>query len=242
MKAVVRRDDSSWLFFGGAMDITKNMLNLALGGGTWVLWLLILLSVISVVIMVERALTFYRSRFQDEQFIKELLPCLEKADWPSARALCESSRAPEPQILLAGLNQVSHGKESAAEAMEAERLKVNQQLNKGLNFLGTLGANAPFIGLFGTVLGIIHAFKDLALAEGGGGPAVMAGIAEALVATAVGLLVAIPAVVMYNFFHGRLHNILERSQRLGRLLLAILSSTDQSKAPVVELQKIGGRR
>ena len=96
--------------------------------------------------------------------------------------------------------------------MEAERIRVNLQLGKGLNFLGTLGANAPFIGLFGTVLGIIHAFKDLALTEGGGGPAVMAGIAEALVATAVGLLVAIPAVVMYNYFHGRLHVVLERSQ------------------------------
>jgi biopolymer transport protein ExbB/TolQ len=229
-------------FLGGAMDITRNMLNLALGGGTWVLWLLILLSVISVIIMVERSLTFYHSRFRDEQFINALIPCLEKADWPKARALCESSRALEPQILLAGLNQVSHGKDSANEAMAAERIRINQQLNRGLNFLGTLGANAPFIGLFGTVLGIIHAFKDLALAEGGGGPAVMAGIAEALVATAVGLLVAIPAVVMYNFFHARLHNVLERSQRLDRLLLATLSSTAQSTAPAVELQKIGGRR
>lgn len=242
MKAVVSGDDSSWLFFGGVMDITRNMLNLALGGGTWVLWLLILLSVISVIIMVERAVTFYRSRFRDEQFIQELVPCLEKADWPRAQTLCASSRAFEPQVLLAGLDQVSHGRQSAEEAMEAERIKVNQQLNKGLNFLGTLGANAPFIGLFGTVLGIIHAFKDLALAEGCGGPAVMAGIAEALVATAVGLLVAIPAVVMYNFFHARLHNVLERSQRLGRLLLATLSSTAQTTTPLVELQKVGVRR
>ena len=218
------------------------MLNMAIGGGTWVLWLLIGLSVISVIIMVERALTFYRLRFQDDQFVKELAPYLEESDWPRATALCESSRSPEPQILLAGLNQVPHGKEAAYEAMEAERIRVNLQLGKGLNFLGTLGANAPFIGLFGTVLGIIHAFKDLALAEGGGGPAVMAGIAEALVATAVGLLVAIPAVVTYNYFHGRLHIVLERSQRLGRLLLASLSATDFAEAPPVELQKIGGRR
>jgi biopolymer transport protein ExbB/TolQ len=224
------------------MDLTRNMLNMAIGGGTWVLWLLIGLSVISVIIMVERALTFYRLRFQDDQFVKELAPYLEESNWPRATALCESSRSLEPQILLAGLNQVPHGKESAYEAMEAERIRVNLQLGKGLNFLGTLGANAPFIGLFGTVLGIIHAFKDLALAEGGGGPAVMAGIAEALVATAVGLLVAIPAVVTYNYFHGRLHIVLERSQRLGRLLLASLSATDFAEAPPVELQKIGGRR
>jgi biopolymer transport protein ExbB len=224
------------------VDLTKNMLNLALGGGSWVLWLLILLSVISVIIMVERVMIFYRSRFPDEKFTKDLIPLLDEADWLRATALCESSRSPEPQILLAGLNQVPHGKEAAFEAMEAERIRVNLQLGKGLNFLGTLGANAPFIGLFGTVLGIIHAFKDLALAEGCGGPAVIAGIAEALVATAVGLLVAIPAVVMYNYFHGRLHVVLERSQRLGRLLLASLSSSEQAVASPVELQKIGGRR
>ena len=203
---------------------------MAIGGGTWVLWLLVVLSVISIIIMVERALTFYRIRFQDEQFIKDLRPCLREADWDKARELCETSQSLEPQILLAGLNQVPHGKDSASEAMEAERIRVNLQLGKGLNFLGTLGANAPFIGLFGTVLGIIHAFKDLALTEGGGGPAVMAGIAEALVATAVGLLVAIPAVVMYNYYHGRLHIVLERSQRLGRMLLARLSSTQLSES------------
>ncbi len=228
-------------FFGGSMDLTRSMLNLALGGGTWVLWLLIALSVISVVIMVERAWMFFRCRFQGEAFINDLVPALEEADWARAKARCEASRSLEPQILLAGLKQVPHGKEAVFEAMEAERIRVSLQLEKGLNFLGTLGANAPFIGLFGTVLGIIHAFKDLSV-ETCGGPAVMAGIAEALVATAVGLLVAIPAVVMYNYFHGRLHVVLERSQRLGRLLLARVSSTEPEEVLPVELQKIGGRR
>lgn len=225
------------------MDLTKQLLNLALSGGTWVLWLLIGLSIISVIIMLERAWTFYRCRFADGPFVQDLLPALQGADWAKAEALCQSSRALEPRILLAGLQQAAHGKEAVAEAMEAERINVNLQLNRGLNFLGTLGANAPFIGLFGTVLGIIHAFKDLALSEGGGGPAVMAGIAEALVATAVGLLVAIPAVVMYNYFHSRLHTVLERSQRLGRLLLASLTSQDQPvAASPAELKKIRAQR
>lgn len=229
-------------FFGGMMDLTRSMLNMAIGGGTWVLWLLIVLSVISVIIMVEKAISFYRVRFREEQFLQDLRPALEDQDWPRAMALCETSQALEPQILLAGLQQAEHGKDSAQEAMEAERIRVGLQLSRGLNFLGTLGANAPFIGLFGTVLGIIHAFKDLALEEGGGGPAVMAGIAEALVATAVGLLVAIPAVVMYNYYHNRLHQVLERSQRLGRLLLASLSSTKLRAVQAVELPKIGARR
>jgi biopolymer transport protein ExbB len=125
-------------------------------------------------------------------------------------------------VLLAGLHEIPRGKAAVQDIMEGERLRISLFLERRLSFLGTLGANAPFIGLFGTVLGIIHAFKDLALTEGGGGPAVMAGIAEALVATAVGLLVAIPAVMMYNFFHRRLHVVQERSRVLEQLLLAHL--------------------
>ena len=144
----------------------------------------------------------------------------------------------ETRVLLVGLREIPRGKAAVQDLMEGERLRVALYLGKRLSFLGTLGANAPFIGLLGTVLGIIHAFKDLALTEGGGGPAVMAGIAEALVATAVGLLVAIPAVVMYNFFHRRLHVVQERSRFLEQLLLAHLdgaAGTAGIAAPDVEL-------
>jgi biopolymer transport protein ExbB len=205
------------------MDLTKIMLNLAVGGGTWVLALLIILSIASVAVMLERARIFYRGRFPEKDFIAGIEPLLAQRAWSDAATSCETTPGFEPQVLLAGLGQVQRGRHAAEEAMEAERIRLGQSLEKHLGFLGTLGANAPFIGLFGTVLGIIHAFKDLALTEGGGGPAVMSGIAEALVATAVGLLVAIPAVMAYNFFHRRLHSILERSQRLSRILLTYLN-------------------
>jgi biopolymer transport protein ExbB len=221
------------------MDLTKLMLNLALGGGTWVLALLIVLSIASVAVMLERARTFHRGRFAEEDFIPEIEPLLAAGDWPDAAARCESTPGFEPRVLLAGLGQAHRGRQAAEEAMEAERIRLGQFLEKRLGFLGTLGANAPFIGLFGTVLGIIHAFKDLALTEGGGGPAVMSGIAEALVATAVGLLVAIPAVMAYNFFHRRLHAILERSQRLSRILLIYLSgpvAVETQEAPLPRWQ------
>jgi hypothetical protein len=83
--------------FGGSMDITRSMLNLALGGGSWVLWLLISLSVISVIITVERALTFYRCRFQGEQFINDLVHAFQGADWPRGKTLCEDFRSLEPK-------------------------------------------------------------------------------------------------------------------------------------------------
>lgn len=209
-------------------SLTKTILQVTLGSSAWVLWLLLGLSVASVAVMLERGWFYFRHRFAEKPFVDQLEPLLQESCWPQAISLCENSRALEPQVLLAGLLHLPLGKEAAEEAMEGERIRIGLLLEARLGFLGTLGANAPFIGLFGTVVGIIHAFKDLALTENGGGPAVMAGIAEALVATAVGLLVAIPAVVMYNLFHRRLHVIRERSQRLSQLLLTY------ARAPQVE--------
>ncbi|MFZ5447780.1 MAG: MotA/TolQ/ExbB proton channel family protein [Thermodesulfobacteriota bacterium] len=206
------------------MDITKALLNMALGGSAWVLWLLLALSVVSLAIIFDKALTFYRYRFDLEPFVAEIEPLLRQKDWPSVMSCCEAQPGMEARVLEAGLREIPRGKAAVQDIMEGERVRVALFLGRRLSFLGTMGANAPFIGLFGTVLGIIHAFKDLALTEGGGGPAVMAGIAEALVATAVGLLVAIPAVMMYNFFHRRLHVVQERSQFLAQLLLAHLDN------------------
>jgi biopolymer transport protein ExbB len=222
------------------MDITKALLNMALGGGAWVLWLLLVLSVASVAVMIDKALTFYRYRFDLDAFVAEIEPALLQGDWPRVFARCEAESGMEARVLLAGLREISRGKAAVQDIMEGERLRMGLFLGRRLSFLGTLGANAPFIGLFGTVLGIIHAFKDLALTEGGGGPAVMAGIAEALVATAVGLLVAIPAVVMYNFFHRRLHVVQDRSRFLEQLLLAHLdgaAGTEEIAAPDREIFK-----
>jgi biopolymer transport protein ExbB len=224
------------------MDITKALLNIALGGGAWVLWLLLVLSVASVAVMIDKALTFSRHRFDLEHFVADISPSLRQGDWPQVISRCEAESGLEARVLLAGLKEVPRGKAAVQDIMEGERLRMGLFLGRRLSFLGTLGANAPFIGLFGTVLGIIHAFKDLALTEGGGGPAVMAGIAEALVATAVGLLVAIPAVLMFNFFHRRLHVVLERSRRLSQLLLVYLSTPTETSEPLSEYFKIGSVR
>lgn len=222
---------------GVCMDITKALLNLALGGSAWVLWLLIALSVASVAIMIDKVLTFSSLRFNLDGFVADIEPSLRQGDWPRVISRCKSETGMEARVMLAGLKEIARGKAAVQDIMEGERLRVGLFLGRRLSFLGTMGANAPFIGLFGTVLGIMHAFKDLALTEGGGGPAVMAGIAEALVATAVGLLVAIPAVMMYNFFHRRLHVVQERSRFLEQLLLAHLDgAADSAETAVPEAQ------
>jgi biopolymer transport protein ExbB len=122
-------------------------------------------------------------------------------------------------VALVGLDEISRGKDAAIEAMASARSRERLALERHLGVLGTLGNNAPFIGLFGTVLGIIKAFADLAKNQSGGATVVMAGIAEALVATAVGLMVALPAVIAFNIFQGRIRRTMGRVDVIAHLIL-----------------------
>jgi biopolymer transport protein ExbB/biopolymer transport protein TolQ len=113
-----------------------------------------------------------------------------------------------------------------SDAVDSEVARVRQELERGTNFLGTLGNNAPFVGLFGTVLGVIISFHALGKAGGNSGQmeGVMAGIAEALVATGVGLFVALPAVIAYNVIQKRIGDIESGSVSLAKLLIAYVKS------------------
>jgi len=122
-------------------------------------------------------------------------------------------------VALVGLDELARGSTAAVEAMAGARSRERLALEKHLGILGTLGNNAPFIGLFGTVIGIIKAFADLAKNQGGGAAVVMSGIAEALVATAVGLMVALPAVVAFNIFQGRIRRTMGRVDALAHMIL-----------------------
>ena len=113
-------------------------------------------------------------------------------------------------------------------------------LERNLGILGTLGNNAPFIGLFGTVLGIIKAFADLSKNSGGGAGAVMAGISEALVATAVGLMVAIPAVIAFNYFQAKVRKTVARVDAIAHLVLATFSDGESEAAPSVRRAEAEG--
>jgi biopolymer transport protein ExbB len=161
-------------------DVSSRFLAFTLHGAGWVLWLLVGLSVASVAIMLERLWYLRTHRVQRGVLARDMRELLAESD---------TDRAPTTTELAAAVD--------GAKARERLRLERN------LAFLATLGSNGPFIGLFGTVLGIIKAFHDLAGSQVGGASTVMAGISEALVTTAVGLLVAIPAVVAFNYFRRR---------------------------------------
>ena len=210
------------------MHITDRILAFTLMGSEWVLWLLILLSVLSVAIMIERALAM-SGRFAGlEAQADKLRRLVTDGDLKAVRELLGMPRSPEVRVALVGLDALADGKNAAVEAMAAARLQERLAMEKRLGILGTLGNNAPFIGLFGTVLGIIKAFADLAKNQSAGSAAVMSGISEALVATAVGLMVAIPAVVAFNIFQGRVRRTMGRVDALAHLVLS--GAKEEAKA------------
>jgi biopolymer transport protein ExbB len=207
------------------MRLTERILSFTLLGSEWVLWLLIALSVLSVAVMVERALFLSARGMKFEALSKQVMQFLKAGDVSGARLMLAGMRAPESQVGAAGLEQFARGSEAIGEAMASAKSRLRLELEKNLGVLGTLGNNAPFIGLFGTVLGIIKAFADLSRNQGGGAGAVMSGISEALVATAVGLMVAIPAVVAFNFFQGKVRQTVGRIDAMAHLILSGTASS-----------------
>src|SRR5262249_30094419 len=139
----------------------------------------------------------------------------------------------EAAVVVAGLREADRGVAAADKAMRGAQALQKMKLERRLAFLGTLGNNAPFIGLFGTVIGVVQAFEQLgkqgmsnsaAAASAAAPQAVMSSIAEALVATAVGLAVAIPAVAAYNFYQRHTRWVLGHTDALSNVLLAHLSA------------------
>jgi biopolymer transport protein ExbB len=213
------------------MHITERFLAFTLLGAEWVLWLLIALSVISFAIMIERAYYFLTHSVDVEALSGDLRRLLGKGNVADARARVKGADAVEMQVVAAGLDEAERGVDAVAEAMVGQKARQRMRLERNLAFLGTLGNNAPFIGLFGTVLGIIKAFHDLGATNVKGAAiqqTVMAGISEALVATAVGLLVAIPAVVGFNYFNRRVRQSMANVDALAHVVLAQLKGEDEA--------------
>ena len=201
-------------------DIVQKLLGITMLGTEWVLWLLILLSVVSFAVIIERGLYFWKMKLDMTSFTDQLTKALESSNWDQVKSICESSPALACQTILRGIEARGRGNSAMEEAMTGFMIGQRQKLDHGLMVLGTLGNNAPFIGLFGTVLGIIIAFRDLALNPQGGAAVVMRGISEALIATAVGLIVAIPAVVAYNYYQRVVKRHISTAEALSKLVLS----------------------
>ena len=209
------------------MKLSDKFLELAAVGSEWILWLLLGLSLLTVAVMIERLIFYGGLRNRDAALVKQLHSALADNDLARAQALVKDSAAPGGRIATQMLETSARGGASMAAIMAALRPTEKLRLERNLNFLGTVGANAPFIGLLGTVLGIIETFRAIERTGVAGSAEysnqVMAGIYEALVATAVGLLVAIPADIAYNFFTRRVKALLGESDALTNMVLALFS-------------------
>ncbi len=208
------------------MNIETTLKALVAFGATWVLWLLVALSVLALSVILERLVFFWRTRVDAGKLRAELKRGLTARRLGDLAQLLGEATSLEARIVGAGL-----GARSAPEAeqlMLAEAQLQRLRSEKSLAFLGTLGNNAPFVGLLGTVLGIIGAFQQLEHARGQVTSGLMAQIGEALVSTAVGLLVALPAVATYNAFQRAIQVRLQRGDALGRELIAHLHRLEPS--------------
>ncbi len=207
-------------------DIVNKLLVVTNLGAAWVLWLLIFLSVVSLGVIVERAIFYSRIRLNFPQFSTAVTQKLIDDDLKGIEDICQQSPSLESQTVLRGLHYLPKGVGAMDQGMTGYLVGERQKLDHGLVVLGTLGSNAPFIGLFGTVIGIIQAFSDLANSPAGGPSVVMAGISEALIATAVGLVVAIPAVIAFNLYNRVVKRKISNAEAMKNLLIAHYSQQD----------------
>ncbi|HVY29448.1 MAG TPA: MotA/TolQ/ExbB proton channel family protein [Polyangiaceae bacterium] len=206
--------------------LIHNLTKLALFGAAWVMYLLIALSFVSLAIMLDRFLYFRKGKGDPDKLATDLVKRLRDGDRRGAEDVLGKSAMIEAKIIKPSLDWIDGGPEAVTEVLDASMTRQRKEFERGLTFLGTLGNNAPFVGLLGTVIGVIESFHQLGTAgqnhEAMGN--VMSGISEALVATAVGLLVALPAVVGYNLAQKKVSEIEANVSIITKQMLALLKS------------------
>lgn len=189
--------------------------------------ILVLMATMSIAVVVERQIALLRGAAETRKFLRALLPLLEARDYAAMIALSEQHKvSPFARLVAPIASKLETGSSKRLDVVElarreAERQKeaVGSDLRRGMSVLASVGSIAPFVGLLGTVVGIITAFQGIAATGSGGLGAVSAGIAEALVETALGLMVAIPAVLFFNQLNTKMNLVeAELARRTGELL------------------------
>ena len=192
------------------------------GAGSAVMWFLVVLSIISLTVVIERWVFFVKNAGAADLLAQQIGGKLAAGETEAAREILKEEDGYAAKVVGAALDVSEKGKDAMSE-MALSTAKVEKlRFEKGLAFLGTLGNNAPFIGLFGTVLEIIAALSEMGTNSAGqvGANAVMSTLSAALAATAVGLLVALPAVAFYNYFSRRLKSLNTGAEALLHVVFA----------------------
>lgn len=192
--------------------------------GGWVMWPLLIFSVLSWTVIFERIIFFLTFRPKLNHLSESLTQSVRAGDLAAARQICHSQK-PEIQEIFLGAIDTKKSRELSERTVERSRLRLMGYMRKHLWVLGTIGSASPFVGLLGTVVGIVRAFNDMALKGAGGFSVVAGGISEALIATAFGLIVAIVALLAYNIF------VTAANQTLSGMKLALDELLDLAHDP-----------
>jgi biopolymer transport protein ExbB len=207
---------------GKGGGIEANLINLSMGGARLLLYVLFLMSILSVAVAIEKYVQYRRDNALGPFFRDRLVHLLDQGKVSEALKEVEGIRGVNAALIREGLINYDEGPKAIEEVISGRLILERARLEKRLIILGTIGNNAPFVGLLGTVMGIIKAFHDLSVATTQGPQTVMAGISEALIATAVGLFVAIPAVILYNWLKSLAKGLLDQAESNARMVLAFV--------------------
>lgn len=210
---------------GESGNIVDAFMQSSLLQAEWVLYFLLVIFVACIVVMAVKFAWFGINRLRARKLQGRVGVLLADGDVESFKSDVEDMDGAEAWVLRHALRYADAGTEVVEKQMDVALASRKARMEQGIVFLGTVGSNAPFVGLFGTVLGVIRAFRDLSLETDQGAAAVMSGISEALVATAVGLMVAIPAVVAFNYLTRQVKSVMTNSSALNEQVLLRLRDT-----------------
>ncbi len=189
-------------------------------GHNLTLYLLIVLSIVSVSFIIERILFFNKIKKTQDQFRKASHDSVYQNDLSSLRSFTDMNTGYEAEAIKLGFNYIKDaGTDGLQEYLDSYKQNIRPTLDKFLSPLASIGSNAPFIGLLGTVFGVMEAFQSLATNQGDPG-LVMIGISKALMATAIGLFVAIPATFAFNTFNKKSKSVLNHIDTIRDLCVA----------------------
>lgn len=179
-------------------------------------------SVVALTFIFERWLFYKHTSIDADRFFMKIKEAFRNDGTEKAISVCNSSLSPLAAVVKSGLEESGKKPVVAAEMMDAMAIDQRTKLEKNLSILGTLGNIAPLIGLFGTVVGIIRAFHALSVSGSAGPSVISAGIAEALVTTAAGLVVAVPAVIFYNYYLRRVETVMNEIESVSKKVLVLM--------------------
>ncbi len=192
---------------------------------SWAIDLLLVFSIIAFAVIMERLWSYKQIRIDEKRLLNSVQRALSRGNIEEAIHLCETANNPLAEVLKIGIENRKLSREDIADILDGALIEVKTFLERRNIVLSTISFIAPLLGLLGTVMGIIRAFHDLAVSGAGGPSVVMVGVAEALVSTAIGIIVAIPAAIFYNYFMNRVKGMLTKIESNARKFLAFLNMT-----------------